>query len=140
MSEERTVYTTWNETDVTAFLDTITGPLQRRIAALEAERDALKAQVAALPRPVIMAFARIMEAKLATKDALGYPDWRDTDIGFSELEDEATELYHARSSGNLGDIAKEAADVALVAMMLWDSDCQEVEHDGRGRAKEGGAV
>lgn len=123
-----------------------------RIAALEAERDALRAQVNALPRPAILEFARLMEAKLTEKDALGYPDWRPyqekdgvwrnlIEDHWNHLMEENGELNlavfgHGEPFGDAYPIAVwyEAADVANMAMILADALKPLCDHDGRGRA------
>ena len=90
------------------------------------------------PRALIAAFAERMEAKLATNDHK--PPWRDEAllVHLNHLRDEVDELLvaiiaHRVDGDPLEEVALEAADVALLAMMVWDWVCKPMPHDGRGR-------
>lgn len=119
----------------------VVAELTDRIAELEADR-------ATLPRPAIMAFARLMEAKLKTKDALEYSSWQPyknadgwhnlTKDHWGHFQTEVAELQRelfGRPNGSHVDVINEAADVANMAMILIDAIEPLCEHDGRGRAK-----
>jgi len=96
-----------------------------RIAELEAERDTM-------PRAAIMAFARLMEQKLQTKDA-HKGDWREESMGkrLRSMSDELEEVYDALNDD--GSLLLELADLGLEAMMTADKVRPLCEHDGRGR-------
>ena len=90
------------------------------------------------PRKLITAFADVMEAKLSTNDEK--PAWRDEAllVHLNHLRDEVSELLVAiigcvHDGDPMEDVTSEAADVALMAMIVWDTLGKQVRHDGRGR-------
>lgn len=72
-------------------------------------------------RPEVLAFARLMEAKLRQNE--GKTHWRDCLIPASALAllgDELQELYDAVLRRDSQAVAEEAADIANFAMMVTD--------------------
>jgi len=73
-------------------------------------------------KKLIKEFGREMQGKLDARSSKGRLGWRDKDIDtlLKWLEDEAFELVKAVGEEPEENIRKECADVANVAMMIWD--------------------
>ncbi len=113
-------------------------PLQDRIAALEAECAALRAQLAGLEgEAAILAFARLLATKLHTPHNEAKGDWRrDSTSAIDAIKTEWWELYQAAHDTEPLDrqaVVDEACDVALWAMICADRYIALCDHDGRGR-------
>ena len=72
-------------------------------------------------RPSVMAFARLMELKLAANDD-AKPHWKQDGLSvtWAHLQREVVELFDSFESGTPRDMALEAADVGCLAMMIAD--------------------
>ncbi len=90
-------------------------------------------------RPEVLAFARLMEAKLRKHDVRMGQSWKDDDPEalFLRLKQEGQELWWAL--GGDGDVVGEAVDVANFAMMIADISGLVYPADHHRAAREGRA-
>lgn len=93
-------------------------------------------QETVVPRLAVRRFAEEMERALCWNDHK--ESWRNLSFAelLAKLAEEVGEVAHAYRDGGLLELENECADVACVALMIWDSQAQMQRGDTDGRGRE----